>query len=50
MRDVDERVAAVRGRVRRIKRQRDRAAVGALGTGAVLVLACVAGMPQSEMK
>lgn len=45
MRDVDERVAAVQGRVRRIKRQRDRTTAGALGTGAVLVLACVVGMP-----
>ena len=45
MRDVDERVAAVQGRVRRIKRQRDRAAAGALGTLTVLVLACVVGIP-----
>ena len=45
MRDVDERVAAVQGRVRRIKRKRERATVGALGTLTVLVLACVVGMP-----
>ena len=45
MRDVDERVAAVQRRVRRIERQRDRATAGALGTLTVLVLACVMGMP-----
>ena len=45
MRDIDERVAAVQRRVRRIKRQRDRAAVGALGTLTALVLACEVGMP-----
>ncbi len=45
MRDVDERVAAVQGRVRRMKRKRDRATVGALGTLTVIVLACAVGMP-----
>ena len=45
MRDVDERVAAVRGRVRRIKQQRDRAVAGGIGALAVIVLACAVGMP-----
>ena len=45
MRDVDERVAAVHRRARRIKRQRDRATVGVLGTCVALVFACVVGMP-----
>ena len=45
MRDVDERVAAVRGRVRKMRRTRDRSAVGALA--ACIALACVGlvGMP-----
>ena len=45
MRDVDERVAAVQGRVRRIRRRRERVAVGAVS--ACVVLACVGlvGMP-----
>lgn len=45
MRDVDERIAAVQGRVRRMKRKNDRVAVGALA--ACMVLACVGlvGMP-----
>ena len=45
MRDVDERVAAVQGRVRRMKRKRDRATVSALGACTMLVLACAVGMP-----
>lgn len=45
MRDVDERVAAVQGRVRRIKRQRDRAKAGAIGTLTVVVLVCAVGVP-----
>ena len=45
MRDVDERVGAAQGRARRIKRQRDRATVGALGACSAIVFACVAGMP-----
>lgn len=45
MRDVDERVAAVQGRARRIKRRRDRAIAGAVGACSVLVLACVVALP-----
>lgn len=45
MRDVDERVAAVRGRVRRMKRKRDRAAMGALATCALALVAILVGMP-----
>ena len=45
MRDVDERVAAVQGRVRRIKRKRERIKTGAIGALSVLVIACVVGIP-----
>ena len=45
MRDVDERVSAVQGRVRRIQRQRKRATVGALSTLTVLVCAVLVGIP-----
>jgi len=45
MRDVDERVAAVQGRVRRMKRTHDRVAMGALATSVVLVCVGLAGMP-----
>ena len=45
MRDVDERVAAVQGRVRRIKRKRERAVVGAVTACAVLACVGLVGMP-----
>ena len=45
MRDVDERVAAVQGRVRRMKRKHDRAAVGALAFMSVLAFIGLMGMP-----
>lgn len=45
MRDVDERVAAVQGRVRRMKRKRDRATVGVLATLSVVAVFCLVGVP-----
>ena len=45
MRDVDERVSAVQGRVRRMKRKRERTMVGALATMAVLVCAVLVSVP-----
>ena len=45
MRDIDERVAAVQGRVRRMKRTHDRVVVGALAACVVLVCTGLVGMP-----
>ena len=45
MRDVDERVAAVQGRVRLIRRKRDRSVACAVAACAVLAFVGLMGMP-----